>query len=194
MITRRKFMGSLGIAFLLSPTLPALAGNTSAENLSTPFLNHGSRVRQAPFGGSVSLAISNYNRVSPYIANAGLLHAGGLEEAQALGFELVIDLRGSNEEGVKAEQKRAEAIGIAYLNIPIISQTLNWDLVDIYTTAVDNAKHYPILIHCVSSNRSGALWALYRARKGIPAIIAIEEGRAAGLAGAEGVVRKMLDM
>ena len=194
MIIRRKFLASLGIAILLASPLSAIAGSAVGENLSTPFLNHDGRIKKAPFGGNVSPAIHNYNRVSPYLANAGLLHSGGLEEAQALGFKLIIDLRGSNEKGVKAEQEWAEEIGVNYLNIPITSQALNWDQVEKYTAAIENTEHYPVLIHCVSSNRSGALWALYRARKGIPASIAIEEGRAAGLASAEVIVRKMLGL
>jgi len=44
----------------------------------------------------------------------------------------------------------------------------------------------------VTSNRSGAIWSLYRARMGVPAEIAIQEGRAAGLESREAAVRDRL--
>lgn len=50
-------------------------------------------------------------------------------------------------------------------------------------------------MHCESSNRVGAAWALYRAANGVPAEIAVQEGRTVGLKpNRERRVREMLGM
>ena len=59
---------------------------------------------------------------------------------------------------------------------------------------LDNAGH-PVLVHCASGNRVGALLALAAADSGeMAADAAIEFGRAAGLTGAEPRVREVLDL
>lgn len=53
----------------------------------------------------------------------------------------------------------------------------------------------PVYLHCASSNRVGASWALYNAlRRGVPAEEAIELGRAAGLTSLESLVRDVLGL
>lgn len=172
----------------------AHAQQTSSQSASRaiPFDNHDDKVALAPFGDEVSAAISHYNRVSPYVSNAGLLHTGGLEEAQKLGFKLIVDLRGADEKGVSEEKKLADRLGIQYVNIPVTRRAPDWSQVDELATLIHNPLNYPVLIHCVSSNRSGAIWSLYRARVGVSPLTAIEEGRAAGLTSRETAVRKML--
>ncbi|MGZ8329702.1 MAG: fused DSP-PTPase phosphatase/NAD kinase-like protein [Rhodoplanes sp.] len=50
-----------------------------------------------------------------------------------------------------------------------------------FARIVEDARNAPLLVHCVTANRVGAMWALYRAQKGIPVLIALEEGRTIGL-------------
>lgn len=62
-----------------------------------------------------------------------------------------------------------------------------------FAALVEDTKHFPLLVHCVSANRVGAMWALYRAQVGAPVSLAIEEGRAIGLQPAREIdVRKRL--
>ena len=161
---------------------------------AVPFQKQGDDIKQAPFGGDVSPAIAYYNRVSPYVANAGLLLPGGLEEAQQSGFKLIIDLRAADEEGVVKEQAMAKELGIKHRIIPVATRAPEWDQIDEFAELIHQPANYPVLVHCVSSNRSGALWAMYRAKMGVPALIAIEEGRAAGLESREKAVRKQLKL
>jgi len=179
----------MGIASIASTSHPTFA---STDQRQIPFKKHSRTIKTAPFGGDVSSAISYYSRVSPYISNAGLLHGGGLEESKSLGFKLVIDLRKPSEKGVAAEQKLAADIGLDYMNIPVANKVPNWDQVDELASVISLSENYPILIHCVTANRAGAIWSLYRARMGVPPEIAVEEGRAAGLANREDAVRKQL--
>ena len=188
---RRSFIAVLSAAAAAISTTATAQSDTT---LSTPFGRYGKKIVQAPFGDSVSSAIVNYNRVAPYVANSGLLLDGGLEETKALGFKLLIDLRSATEKGAQNEEQRAKTIGLNYLRIPVSTKTPHWDQVDQFTHLIENTEHYPILVHCVSSNRSGAIWALYRSRMGVSPVSAIEEGRAAGLESREKAVRKMLKL
>ena len=172
--------------------MPALTHAQSDSSLSAPFMSYAKRTQQAPFGNEVSGAIVNYNRVAPYIANAGLLRVTGLEEAKRLGFKLVIDLRAPDEDGALAEEQLAKDIGMNYQRIVVGRGAPDWEQIDTFSSLIENAQLYPILVHCVSSNRSGAIWAMYRAKSGVPPLIAIEEGRAAGLESREQAVRSML--
>ncbi|WP_077530946.1 fused DSP-PTPase phosphatase/NAD kinase-like protein [Vreelandella utahensis] len=53
--------------------------------------------------------------------------------------------------------------------------------VEEFARIVSTTGNYPVLVHCASSNRVGAMWALYRHHMGVPAEIALEEAKAAGL-------------
>jgi protein tyrosine phosphatase (PTP) superfamily phosphohydrolase (DUF442 family) len=50
-----------------------------------------------------------------------------------------------------------------------------------FSALIEDVTNYPVLVHCVSANRVGAMWTLYRVMKGIPFPIAVEEGRTVGL-------------
>lgn len=181
---------SLGTA---CSTLAKTAPQTSPEGRSIPFINHGRRVQNAPFGEKITKT-SYYSRASPYVANAGLLEKGGLEELKALGFKLVVDLRGKDEKGVSDEAQLAQELDIAYENIPVVERAPTWGQVDALMPLIHDKKNYPMIIHCVSSNRSGAIWAMYRYRVGVDALTALEEGRATGLESREPAVRKALKL
>jgi uncharacterized protein (TIGR01244 family) len=169
------------------------AGQASLEGRSIPFSNHGRRIQNAPFGEKVS-KISYYSRASPYVANAGLLQKGGLEELKSLGFKLIVDLRGKDEKGVPEDAELARELNIAYANIPVVDRAPTWGQVDALVPLIHDKKNYPMIIHCVSSNRSGAIWAMYRYRVGVDALTALEEGRATGLESREPAVRKALKL
>lgn len=193
MISRRNLIGSVGTFSLFSKKMQA-ATRGGDETLSAPYLRYAKNISKASFGGAVSNDIRNYTRVAPYAACAGLLQKNALEEVKSLGFGLVIDLRGADESGVREEQAIANNIGLPYLNISVSARSPSWDQVKHFRAIIEQSKHYPVLIHCVTSNRAGAMWSMYRADAGIPPLVAIEEGRAAGLESREPAVRKMLNL
>lgn len=175
-------------------TVASILGLTAALALAFGARPGLAEPAQAPFGDKVSAAIVNYDRASPVIATAGLLTGDGVAEAKALGFKTIVDLRGP-EEGTAAEEAAAKAAGIAYLSIPVTTKAPAPAQVPAFAEVVENPDNWPVLVHCVSANRAGAMWALYRAWRGVPAEIAIEEGRAAGLGGSrEAAVRQQLGL
>ena len=124
--SRRRLAGRLiglsAVTWALS--LPsALVAREKGGVLSVPFRNQAS-LTQAPFGNQVTNAIRNYNRVSPYVATAGLLHRGGLQEVVDLGFKVLIDLRGAHENGVAQEARQAARMGLRRLHLPVTQAAL----------------------------------------------------------------------
>lgn len=110
------------------------------------------------------------------------------------GFKTVVSLL-TDEEGVGAEEQEAHQAGLNFYGLGVSSRAPNREQVDAFTRIASNPSNYPMLVHCASSNRVGAMWALYRHNVGVPAEIAIEEGRAAGLkTSREGAVREMMGL
>jgi uncharacterized protein (TIGR01244 family) len=148
---------------------------------------------EAPFGDKVD-GFVNYNRASPQVGSAGLLGPGGAARAKALGFRMIVDLRGP-EEGIAEEREQAAAAGIAYVNIPVTTKAPLAPQVETLARAIEDPANQPVLVHCQSANRVGAAWALYRASKGVPPEVAIEEGRTLGLKPSrESAVRETLNL
>lgn len=115
-------------------------------------------------------------------------------QIKALGFKTVINLL-SAKEGEAKEAASAKAAGLNYINLPVTELAPVADQVAAFTRLVQDPSNYPILLHCESSNRVGALWALYRAGTGVPAEIAIQEGRTVGLKPSrEKAVREILKL
>jgi uncharacterized protein (TIGR01244 family) len=100
------------------------------------------------------------------------------------GVKTVINLRTASELANLGfdESTAAQSAGMTYLNLPMGRDIPAEAELEAMFTALDGAKQAPVLLHCASSNRAGAVWALYRAhRDGIAAEQAIAEGRAAGM-------------
>lgn len=169
-------------------------GVSQTRAITTPFVLSEDNIDEAPFGGAVSANIVNYNRVAPHVATAGLLKEDAVLEVKRLGFKLIVDLRQPDEEGVPEEIVAAKQASIDYLHLPLAGDESAWRQIEVIENILADSSNYPVLIHCGSANRAAAAWALYRARSGIGAITAIEEGRAAGLRSREKFVRELLGL
>lgn len=134
--------------------------------------------KQAPFGNQIK-AVTNYNRATTQVATGGKLDQGGVEELAEQGFKTIIDLR-TEAEGTLAEKQAVETAGMRYINIPVTSAGINDEQLAAFTSVIEQAA-IPVLLHCASGNRAGAMWAAYRLSKGITPDIAFEEGRTAGM-------------
>lgn len=107
----------------------------------------------------------------------------------------IISLRAASEDPFD-EPALIESLGGTFIRYPTASA--NYESVafreamyDLYDAQLDAGV--TVYLHCASSNRVGASWALYQAeRKGVPAEEAIALGKAAGLASLESLVRQIL--
>jgi len=137
--------------------------------------------RGVPFGDKVTEVIFNYNRTTPQFATSGVIREGGVAELKRQGLKPVLELR-TRMEGTAREKRAVEAAGMQYYNIEISRAPINNAQIARFAKLVENKSNHPILVHCASANRVGAMWTLYRISKGVPAKLAIEEGRTVGLA------------
>jgi len=138
------------------------------------------KIATVPFGDRIDGRIFNYNRTTPDIATSGLIKEGGVALLAAEGFKSVIDLR-TPPEGTLQEQATMESAGIEYTNIPIGKEAPGSDDVRRFASIVGDQDRGPLLVHCVSANRVGTLWAMYRISTGVPLQTALEEGRTVGM-------------
>lgn len=101
----------------------------------------------------------------PGITTAGQPSADQLAAAAAAGYKSVIDLRTAGEDRGMDEKATAERLGMSYANLPIKGAT---DITYANAAALDkllSKAEQPVLVHCASGNRVGALLAL-RAKLG----------------------------
>ncbi|MGI9219403.1 MAG: fused DSP-PTPase phosphatase/NAD kinase-like protein [Woeseiaceae bacterium] len=108
------------------------------------------------------------------------------------GYAAVIDLRGEQENRGLDEAAVLQELGLDYVELPLSSP----DAISFENAAkldeILSGYTEPVLIHCGSSNRVGALLALRKSMHGASDDAAVEYGRDAGLTGLEPVVRSRL--
>ena len=106
------------------------------------------------------------------------------EQLQVLaeeGYRTVIDLRPPGEPRGYDEVEAAKANGLTYVNIPVTLESLDQATIDRFLETLEKAEK-PVLLHCATANRVGALWYAYLVeKKGTPPAEALEKSRAIGL-------------
>ncbi|MDH4124277.1 MAG: sulfur transferase domain-containing protein [Gammaproteobacteria bacterium] len=128
----------------------------------------------------------------------GLIAAGQpnqrqLELVAQAGFQAVIDLRGENEDRGLDEAAILEELGLDYVVLPLSSpDAINMDNARLLDDILSDYNG-PVLVHCGSGNRVGALLALRASLRGADDAAALAFGKSAGLTGLEPVVRKRLE-
>lgn len=127
-------------------------------------------------------AIQNFARIQPNIAVSGQPNEENLKKASESGYKTIINLR-PREEWPFDEESLVKDLGMNYVLIPIASpESLDFEKAKELSTILKDKSAYPVLIHCGSSNRVGALYALHEhLEKKIPAEKAIEIGKRAGM-------------
>lgn len=138
-------------------------------------------------------ALPNVAQPDDGIVTAGAVAAGDVAAIRAAGIRAVVDLRTEDETPVFDEAAAVTSAGMAYVNLPIHgADGLSRDNVAAFDAALRDAPR-PVLVHCASSNRVGAMAALRAAWiGGASAEEALATGRAWGLKGLEPTVRELL--
>ncbi len=98
-------------------------------------------------------------RVFDGVLTGGRLSEKAVAELVRAGVKTVIDLQTAGEHKFD-EKKAVEAAGIAYVHLPVRgAKALGPDLARAFDEALRKADK-PVLVHCASGNRVGALFAL----------------------------------
>lgn len=136
--------------------------------------------------------LEGFHEPRPGLVTGGQPDQTQLEAFARSGGTLVIDLRTAGEERGLEEASAVAALGLTYLNLPI-------DGADDITADNAIALHQallsatgPVLLHCASGNRVGALLALEAAAAGESRQQALDLAHRAGLGSLEPVVREHL--
>lgn len=119
-----------------------------------------------------------------------------LQSAAAAGYRTVINLRPASEEGILPQEASIVAdLGMRYVHLPIAGPAdLTKENVTRLDAALGEAGAGPVLFHCASGNRVGALLALRAAWiGGASPEDALRLGKNAGLTRLEAATRERLD-
>lgn len=139
--------------------------------------------------------IRNLNHPEANVFAAGQPTQEQLTTLGNSGIKHVVSLRPASELDWN-EQEYVESIGgVTYHNIPIDSSAGDINPVNAATlqSLLKSFGNDPVLVHCGSSNRVGALAAISAAKEnGANTEAAIEEGKRWGLTGLEPAVRTVL--
>lgn len=142
----------------------------------------------------IKLAWPNARHCMEGVFSAGMPSEANIQEAAQAGIRTVVDLCGEGEAGWD-EESAVEDAGMRYVHIPVCGpQDVCEPRAKELDVVLNDAGLRPMVIHCGSGNRVGALVALREFHcVGDDAETAVSKGREAGLLGLEPHVRKCLN-
>lgn len=139
-----------------------------------------------------STELPNRHDVLEGITAAGQPSAAALEAAAKSGYKSVIDLRALTEDRGFDEKGTVEGLGMNYVSLPVdgAASVSYANAGELDKLLAELPK--PILVHCASGNRVGALLALRAKADGADNAAALELGVANGLGSLKGAVEQKL--
>lgn len=139
--------------------------------------------------------VPNFKFTMPGLYSSGQPETAHWQALHRAGLRSVINLCPAYEQPDQDEAKNVGCAGLAYAHLPIAGGS---DLGPESAAALDGCLRElpaPVLVHCASGNRVGALMALREAWVvGAPVAQALETGRRAGMTGLEAQVRQQLGL
>ncbi len=89
------------------------------------------------------------------------------QKAKDNGVKTVVDLRKKDEDRQFDEEKTLKELGIEYRNVPFASPAeLTDEVFDTVRKLLSDSSKRPLLLHCASANRVGAVWLAHRVLDG----------------------------
>ena len=127
------------------------------------------------------------------VTSAGQPDADALQVFADNGYAAVIDLRGLDEKRGYDEAGQVKSLGMDYVQLPVVGRDgISFDNAAQLDSLLEQYDA-PVLVHCGSGNRVGALLALRASLAGADDAAALELGRSAGLTRLESIVKERLD-
>jgi uncharacterized protein (TIGR01244 family) len=140
------------------------------------------------------VGVANARRPFPGILTGGQPTVAQFERAASVGYRTVVNLRTAFEGGVWDEASKAAELGMEYVSIPVaFGSGVTSENADRLLRSIADPARYPVLIHCGSADRVGALFAIAAADAGEDTERAIAIGRRAGMTTLTRKVRRVLD-
>src|SRR5690606_22146015 len=126
---------------------------------------------------SLEAAISGLRQPRPGLYTAGQPENTAWQAAAEDGVTTVINLRPAAEMGERDEATEVAAAGMAYHQLPVAGASDISMANAIELRRLINEAPGPVLVHCASGNRVGALLALGELESGVDAEQAVAFGR-----------------
>jgi uncharacterized protein (TIGR01244 family) len=145
---------------------------------------------------TAQLGLLNEKHPLPDVVTAGQPTVEQLAAAQAAGYKTIVNLRPAAEVPELDEAAEARKLGFEYVAIPVAGAAdLTEEKARQLLALLNDEGKKPMLVHCGSSNRVGALVAVGRAKlEGKGADEALALGKEAGLTSLEPAVRQILGL
>jgi uncharacterized protein (TIGR01244 family) len=122
----------------------------------------------------------------PDVGTAGQPAESAWADVARAGFRTVVDLRPNEEPRGYDEPAAVRRAGLEYVQIPVTPATLGDRQFDEFRSLMKDPERRPVLVHCASANRVGALLVPYLVLdEGKPASEAIAVAKQVGLKSAE---------
>ena len=110
------------------------------------------------------------------ITAAGQPDVAALKVFADSGYVAIVDMRGPDEDrGMDDEKGVVEGLGLEYIAFPITSDDLTFDRARELDELIQSYDE-PVLVHCASSNRVGAMLALRHSLNGASDEEALQHG------------------
>jgi len=136
-------------------------------------------VMRSAYGNKLRITgLPNSGRINDYLYRGAQPHLEGLQELKTLGVTTIVDLRLEDPQKREAERKKAEALGMRFVNIPVNAwdPPSNEQVAQFLALFRSNPKE-KVFVHCqFGEDRTGVFVAAYRmAYEGWPAQQAMNE-------------------
>ena len=149
--------------------------------------------------GTVSTALAqspdipNRSEPLPGITSAGQPSAEALAALAEEGYTTVVDLRSEQEDRGFDEASTVEGLGMRYLSLPVAGgENVSYENAAALDRILAEVEG-PVLLHCASGNRVGALLSLRAALNGTDKEEAMALGTSAGLTSLQPLVERLLN-
>lgn len=134
---------------------------------------------------SANAQLMNRMEPLPGLTTSGQPDEAALEEIAGEGYTAVIDLRGPEEDRGLDEAQAVEALGMSYIPLPVAGlEEISYPNANALDEILKDIEG-PVLVHCGSGNRVGALLALRARLTGASVEDAMALGEAGGMTRAE---------
>ena len=106
--------------------------------------------------------LDNMGQPLEYVATAGQPEEEHLKRLAEAGYKTVVDLRTPGEAPSPDEWGRVvRRAGMEYVNIPVAHKNIDDETFDRFREHIRDGGRRPVLVHCSSANRVGALLIPY---------------------------------
>ena len=110
---------------------------------------------------AVAPGLPNAGCPLPGIATAGQPNEAQLAALAAAGYRVVLDLRAPEEPRGFDEAAAVRRTGMEYIALPVTLERLDDSVFEQFRTLLREPGRQPMLVHCASANRVGALLLPY---------------------------------